>query len=214
MLTAEKLHLVLTAEDGRPLVPAHHSTALAAAALADLRRAGVVALEEDAGVDRARVTVVSAGTTDHPVLDALLPEVDALSGKKVAAVVGKGRPRARKPVVAHLTETGELEEHKALLNTRHVPTSPTTRQEILDRLSRALTEGGEPSDEDLLILGVLHHFNVARHLLPQAREQEASRREFTRRLERLTRDDLLVRSVGRAVGLTSATAAASAAQHG
>ena len=214
MLTAEKMHLVLTDEDGRPLVPAHHSVALAAAALADLRQAGVVELEEQAGVDRARVTVVAAGTTDHPVLDALLTEADALSGKRVAAVVGKGRPRARKPVVAHLTETGELEEHKALLNTRHVPTSPAARQQILDRLSRALTEGGEPSDEDLLLLGVLHHLNVARHLLPQAREEEASRREFTRRLERLTRDDLLVQSVGRAVGLAAATAAATAVRHG
>ena len=95
-----------------------------------------------------------------------------------------------------------------------MPTSPTARQQILDRLSRVLTEGGDPSDEDLLLLGILHRLNVARHLLPQAREEEASRREFTRRLERLTRDDLLVQSVGRAVDLTSATAAATAVQHG
>lgn len=214
MLTAEKMHLVLTAEDGRSLVPAHHDTALAAAALADLRGAGVVSLEEEAGVDRARVTVVSAGTTDHPVLDAILPQVDGLSGTKVAAAVAKGRPKARKAVLAHLTETGELEEHKAFLNTRHVPSSPAARREVLDRLSQAVTENGTPSDEDRLLLGVLHHLNVARHLLPEAREQEGSRREFSRRLERLTRDDLLVRSVARAVGLPSATAAATAVEHG
>ena len=62
MLTAEKTHLLLTREDGRSESPSHHGVALAAAALADYRAAGIVTVE-DAPVDRARVldTLVDAG---------------------------------------------------------------------------------------------------------------------------------------------------------
>lgn len=205
MLTSEKLHLLLTREDGRSLSPSHHDVALAAAVLADLRDAGIVSLE-DAPVSRARVLVTGAGATDHPVLDALLPEVDGLRGKKVAAVVGKGRPKARKPVVAHLVETDELVEHKALLNTRHTPVGPG-RPALVAGLTAGL-DGDSPSDEDRLLLGVLHQLNVLRRVLPEAGAEGESRREQSRRLERLTHDDLLVQAVGRTVSTVAAVAAA------
>lgn len=68
----------------------------------------------------------------------------------------------------------------------------------------------EPSDEDVLLLGVLQHLNLARRLLPGAHERY-DRREMVRRIETLTREDLLVQAVRRAVGGTSGTVTAAAA---
>lgn len=209
MLTAEKTHLLLTREDGRSESPSHHGVALAAAGLADYRAAGIVTLE-DAPVDRARVLVTAAGATGHPVLDAALGKVDALAGTKVTAAVAKGRPALRKAVVAHLTETGELAEHKAFMATRHVPRGGT-RAELIARLTAVVLDEREASDEDVLLLGVLQHLNLARRLMPGAHERY-ERREMVRRLESLTRADPLVAAVRRAVG--GATGAVTAAAAG
>lgn len=209
MLTAEKTHLLLTRDSGRSAAPAHHDVALAAAVLADLRQAGVVTVE-DAPVKDARLWVVAGGTTDHPVLDALLPAVEGLSGRQVATLVAKGRPKARGPIVAHLVETGELTEHKAFLATHQEPASPAAREGLVARLTAVVLDEQEPTDEDVLLLGVLQHLNLARLMLPGTHER-FDRREGARRIESLTRHDLLVQAVRRAVAGPSGAAAAAAA---
>lgn len=206
MLTAEKMHLLLTREDGSSAAGSHHGVALAAAALADLRRAGVVDVE-DAPAARARVLVTSGGLTDDAVLDALLPQVDGLAGQKVVAVVGKGRPKARRAVVDRLTRTGELIEHAAFLNTRHVPASPETRRALAAGLTEAARDGVQPSDEDRLLLGVLHHLNVLRGLAPAVLEG-TDRRALGRHVESLTREDPLVQAVRASVSTIAAAGAA------
>lgn len=189
MLTVEKAHLLLTREDGLSESPSHHRVALAAAALADHRSAGIVTLE-DVPVDRARVLVTAAGTTGDPVLDSSLGQVDALAGRPLVSTVAAGKPDLRKAVVAHLTETGRLTERKAFLATRHVPRG-TARTELLAHLTAVVLDEAEPSDEDVLLLGALQHLNLARRLLPGAHERY-DRREMVRRIETLTREDLLV----------------------
>lgn len=208
MLTVEKAHLLLTREDGLSESPSHHRVALAAAALADHRSAGIVTLE-DVPVDRARVLVTAAGTTGDPVLDSSLGEVDALAGRPLVSTLAAGKPDLRKAVVAHLTETGRLTERKAFLATRHVPRG-TERAELLAHLTAVVLDDAEPSDEDVLLLGVLQHLNLARRLLPGAHERY-DRREMVRRIETLTREDLLVQAVRRAVGGTCGTITAAAA---
>lgn len=208
MLTAEKTHLLLTRADGRSESPSHHGLALAAAALADYRSAGVVTVE-DAPVDRARVLVTAAGVTGHPVLDAALSQVDALAGTTVVAAVRAGRPRLTRAVVAHLTETGHLTERKAFMATRHEPRG-VARAELVDRLTAVVLDEQEASEEDVLLLGVLQHLNLARRLLPGVHEAH-DRRETVRRIESLTRSDLLVQAVRRAVGGTAAALTAAAA---
>ncbi|MDY6055366.1 GPP34 family phosphoprotein [Micrococcus sp.] len=207
MLTAEKLHLLLTRPDGRSEARRLHGVALAAAALADLRAAGVVDFEDARPAAEARIRVVAGGTAGHPVLDALLPQADALAGTPVAAAVGKGRPRATKPVIAHLVETGVLRTRPAFLDTRHVPASPTTRAELVTELTAVVRGEREGSEQDLLLLGLLHHLNVLRRLLPEA-QGDQSRRDLTRRLEALSREDVLAQAVRRSVSTTAATAAA------
>ena len=66
MLTAEKAHLLLTRDSGRPEAPSLHATALAAASLADLRRAGVVRSHHLSGRDPQR----ARRTTPCPALAA------------------------------------------------------------------------------------------------------------------------------------------------
>lgn len=209
MLTAEKTHLLLTRADGRSESPAHHGIALSAAALADLREAGMVRVE-DAPVASARLWVVAGGTAGDPVLDGLLPGVDALSGEKVSAVVAKGRPAALKPVAAHLVETGELEEHKAFLTTRRVPVTTSVKDGLTSHLTAVVLDEADPTAEDILLLGILQHLNLARRLLPGAHERY-DRREFTRRIEALTRSDLLVQAVRAAVAGRGGAIAATAA---
>ena len=81
---------------GRTAMAGRDIRALAAAALADYRAAGIVTVE-DAPVDRARVLVTAAGVTGHPVLDAGLGKVDALAGTPVTAAVAA--MRAASPLV-------------------------------------------------------------------------------------------------------------------
>ena len=73
------------------------------------------------------------------------------------------------------------------------------RAELLAHLTAVVLDEAEPSDEDVLLLGVLQHLNLARRLLPGAHERY-DRREMVRRIETLTREDLLVQAVRRAVG--------------
>ena len=84
------------------------------------------------------------------------------------------------------------------------------RAELLAHLTAVVLDEAEPSDEDVLLLGVLQHLNLARRLLPGAHERY-DRREMVRRIETLTREDLLVQAVRRAVGGTCGTITAAAA---
>ncbi|MFP3472536.1 GPP34 family phosphoprotein, partial [Micrococcus sp. SIMBA_144] len=80
---------------------------------------------------------------------------------QLASTVAAGKPDLRKAVVAHLTETGSLTERKAFLATRHV-TRGTERTELLAPLTAVVLDEAEPSEEDVLLLGVLQHLNLAR----------------------------------------------------
>lgn len=210
MLTAEKAHLLLTRPSGRSEAPALHRAAVAAAAIADLRAAGLARVE-DAPAQDARVWAVRGGAAGHPVLDALLSSLDRLSGERVTALVAKGRPDARRAVLDHLVEAGELEKRRVSpLETRHVPVSPATRQGLLEHLGAVGRGEAEGTEEDRFLIGLLHQLNVAARLLP-AGPAEESRRDAARRLESLTRDDVLVQALGCALTGHSATAAAVAA---
>ena len=109
--------------------------------------------------------------------------VEMLVVLALVATVAAGKPDLRKAVVAHLTETGRLTERKAFLATRHVPRG-TERAELLAHLTAVVLDEAEPSDEDVLLLGVLQHLNLARRLLPGAHERY-DRREMVRRIETL-----------------------------
>lgn len=210
MLTVEKMHLMLTRPDGVLESPKAHKNALAAAALLDLAEAGIVAVEEDAEPAQARVRVVAAGTTGHPVLDAVLGQVDGLDGTPLHALVKKGKPTVKKPLENHLIERGTLvKEKKGLLNTEIRPESSRARDEVLDEVRTALESGTEMAPDTSLLLGTLDALNIARLLIPGA-EAEHGRRELGRRIIRLTRDDRYVRALRAATGSFAGTTAAAA----
>lgn len=195
MLTVEKMHLMLTRPDGTPESPKTHKNALAAAALLDLADAGIVEVEEHAEPAQARVRVVTAGTTGHPVLDAVLGQVDGLDGSPLHALVKKGKPAVKKPLEKHLIERGVIvKEKKSLLNTEIRPESSRARDEVLDEVRSALESEGGMTASTSLLLGTLDAFNIARVLIPGA-EAEHGRRELGRRINRLTRDDRYVRAL-------------------
>jgi hypothetical protein len=210
MLTVEKMHLMLTRPDGTPEAPKAHKNALAAAALLDLASAGIVAVEQEAAPAQARVRVVAAGTTGHPVLDAVLSQVDGLDGTGLHALVKKGKPAVQKPLEKHLIERGTLlKEKKGLLNTEIRPESTRARDEVLDEVRTALEAGGEMNPSTSLLLGTLDALNIARVLVPGA-EAEHGRRELGRRILRLTRDDRYVRAVREATASFAGNTAAAA----
>lgn len=210
MLTVEKMHLMLTRPDGTLESPKAHKNALAAAALLDLAEAGIVAVEEDAAPAQARVRVVAAGTTGHPVLDAVLGQVDGLDGTGLHALVKKGKPAVQKPLQEHLIGRGTLvKEKKGFLNTEIRPESSRARDEVLDEVRAGLESGADLTPSTSLLLGTLDALNIARVLVPGA-EAEHGRRELGRRILRLTRDDRYVRAVREATSSFSGTAAAAA----
>lgn len=210
MLTVETMHLLLTRPDGSPEAPKAHGNALAAAALLDLAQAGILDLETDAAPDRARVRVVAAGTTGHPVLDALLGQVDAADGSTLHSLVAKGRPAALKPLQKHLVERGTLVEEKmGFLDTEIRPASPALREQIMEEVRAGLESEDGVGPAVSLLLGALDALNIARSLLPGA-EAEHGRRELSRRINRITRDDRYVRALRAATDSFSGTVAAAA----
>ena len=210
MLTVEKMHLLLTRPDGTSEAPKAHKNALAAAALLDLAEAGIVSVEEDVEPAQARVRVVAAGTTGHPVLDAVLGQVDGLDGTPLHALVKKGKPAVKKPMEKHLIERGVLvKDKKGLLNTEVRPASSRPRDEVLEEVRVALESGSEMHSSTSLLLGTLDALNIARVLIPGA-EAEHGRRELGRRIIRLTRDDRHVRALRAATGSFAGNTAAAA----
>lgn len=210
MLTVEKMHLMLTRPDGTSEAPKAHNNALAAAALLDLAEAGIVAVEEDAEPAQARVRVVAAGTTGHPVLDAVLGQVDGVDGTGLHALVKKGKPAVKKPMQTHLIERGVLvKEKKGLFTTEVRPESSRPRDEVLEEVRGALESGAEMRPSTSLLLGTLDALNIARVLIPGA-EAEHGRRELGRRIVRLTRDDRHVRALRAATGSFAGNTAAAA----
>lgn len=210
MLTVEKMHLMLTRPDGTVESPKAHKNALAAAALVDLADAGIVAVEQDAEPAQARVRVVSAGATGHPVLDAVLGQVDGLDGTPLHALVKKGKPAVQKPLEKHLIERGTLvKEKKGLLNTEIRPESTRARDEVIDEVRTALHSEEAMTPSTSLLLGTLDALNIARVLIPGA-EAEHGRRELSRRINRLTRDDRHVRALRAATSSFAGNTAAAA----
>lgn len=210
MLTVEKMHLMLTRPDGTPESPKTHKNALAAAALLDLSEAGIVEVEEHAEPAQARVRVIAAGTTGHPVLDAVLSQVDGLDGTPLHALVKKGKPAVKKPLEKHLVERGLiLKEKKGLLNTEVRPASSRPRDEVLEEVRVALESDGGMNASTSLLLGTLDTLNIARVLIPGA-EAEHGRRELGRRIARLTRDDRYVRALRAATATFGGNTAAAA----
>lgn len=209
MLTAEKAHLLLTRPSGRSESPAHHRIALAAAALADLRRAGVVRVE-DGPAQTARVWTVRAGTAGDAAADAFVSRVDGLSGRRVAALVAKGRPDVRAEVAERLTRSGDLVKVKDVIGGHLEPASDAPRLVLVQTLTNAVLGEAEPSEEDRVLIGLLLHLDLGRRLLTGTHER-LGRRELVRRMDELSREDVLVQAVRRAVaGIGGAVAAAAA----
>ena len=96
------------------------------------------------------------------------------------------------------------------LDTRRVPVTTSVKDGLTSHLTAVVLDEADPTAEDVLLLGILQHLNLARRLLPGAHERY-DRREFTRRIEALTRSDLLVQAVRAAVAGRGGAIAATAA---
>ncbi|MDO5634986.1 MAG: GPP34 family phosphoprotein [Micrococcus sp.] len=209
MLTVEKMHLLLTRADGSSESPSAQGSALTAALLLDLREAGMIRIEDGVAPEDARVLVIRGGATTHPLLDAVLGQLDSAAGSSLDSMVASATPDALAATREHLTRRGVLVAEKSLFSTTYRPASATARNELREDLTAVYRGEREATGADLLLLGTLNVLNLARTLLPEAARGE-ERRETGRALSRLTGGDLFVGAVSRAVCGLSGTLAAAA----
>jgi hypothetical protein len=206
MLIAEEMFLLLTEDNGTTdRASRHRRFALAAAALADLAEAGVVAVAE--GED-PKVTVVRAGTTGQAALDTLLPVLDAVSGRRIGALVGNAALNPETAIGRSLARQGIVAEERRLLGRpRFLTLNPAPEIALRERLGQVLSGRREAGRADATELGILHALNIASGLLGPARGG-LDRRGLARRIESIARDDPFAEAVKNRMGtLTAATMA-------
>lgn len=210
MLIVEETFLLLTKEHGAAArVRSYRRQALVAALLTDLAEAGVVRVGE--GRD-PRVTVVRAGTTGHPVLDAALPALDRLSGQRISTLVASAKLDPEQAVARSLTRQGILQEvPRRFRSPVFVTMNPAPGMAVRDRLGTVLAGDREATVADATELGILKALNLAYVLLGPARG-DLDRRGLARRITAVSGEVPAVRALQRRVdSITASTTVATTA---
>lgn len=203
MLIVEEMYLLLTAdEDGSDRSQGHRRRGVNAAVLMDMAEAGVITLSED---EDPKVTVVKAGMTAQPVLDAVLPGLDQVSGKPLSAVLSNGKIDPTTAVTEALAERGVLKEQEKSFTTA----DSSAERSLHARLGAVLSGERQPGDADALHLGTLKAFNIAYAVLADVRG-ERDRDALAERIEDLTGEVPAVRVVQRLMDSLGSTVSASA----
>jgi Golgi phosphoprotein 3 (GPP34) len=204
MLIVEEMFLLLTQHNGTTdRARGYRRVGLVAAALADLAEAGVVDIGEGTN---PKVTVVKAGTTGQAPLDAILPALDSMSGKKITRLVNSSKLNPDSAVGRSLARQGIVtEQSRFLRRPRFVTVNPAPEIALRERLGQALSGSREATVADATELGILKALNVAYGLLGPARGQ-LDRRGLDRRIEAIARDVPAVEAVKHTMGTITASA--------
>ncbi|WMY79595.1 GPP34 family phosphoprotein [Citricoccus sp. I39-566] len=218
MLIVEEMFLLLS-QDNAISDRAHRYRryGLAAAALADLADTGVVQIA-DAGTPggEPKVTVVKAGMTGRAPLDALLPALDGLSGKKISALVAHAKLDPEQATGQELARQGIVREESSFLGgSSFLTVNPAPAIALRERLGQVLSGDREPTPAESTELGLLKALNVAHGVLGPARG-DLDRRGLSRRIDAVAQGIPVVEAVQRVVDpitastMTVTTAAGSA----
>lgn len=209
MLIVEEMFLLLTQDNGTTArARRYRRYGLAAAALTDLAEAGHLKIAAD-GKD-PKVTVVRAGMTGQAPLDALLPALDGLSGKKLSQLVASSKLNPEKATGQALARQGVVREDAGYMTLNPVPEIA-----LRERLGQVLSGHREAALAESAELGILKALNVAYGLLGTARG-EMDRHALSRRIESVAQEVPAVEALKKIVDpvtastMTVATAAGSA----
>lgn len=215
MLIVEEMFLLLTQDNGTTdRARRYRRYGLVAAALTDLAEAGVVKIAAE-GKD-PKATVVRAGMTGHAPLDAVLPALDGLSGKKLSQLVSSSKLNPEKATGQALARRGIVRADSAPLGGSSFMTlNPAPEIALRERLGQVVSGHRDPSPAEATELGILKALNVAHGLLGPARG-DLDRHELSRRIESVTQGIPAVEALKEVVDpitastMTVATAAGSA----
>ncbi|GAA4759652.1 GPP34 family phosphoprotein [Citricoccus nitrophenolicus] len=215
MLIVEEMYLLLSQDNATTeRARRFRSYGLAAAALADLREAGFIAIAAE-GKD-PKVTLVKAGMTGQPPLDAILPALDGLSGKGLSKLVSSSKLSPDAATGQALANQGVFHEQTSLLGASTFTTvNPAPEIALRERLGQVLSGHREATEAERTELGLLKALNVAHGLLGPARG-DMDRSGLSRRIESVAQGSPVVEAVQRIVDpitastMTLATASGSA----
>lgn len=215
MLIVEEMFLLLTQDNGTgDRARRFRRSGLAAAALTDLAEAGTVRIAPE-GRD-PKVTVVRAGMTGNAPLDALLPALDRLSGKRISQLVASSTLSPEAATGQALARQGIVREESSFFGASSFVThNPAPEIALRARLGQVLSGHREADLADATELGILKALNVAHGLLGPARG-DLDRHGLSRRIESVAQGIPAVEALKRIVGpitastMTLATAAGSA----
>ncbi|MDI3330417.1 MAG: GPP34 family phosphoprotein [Micrococcus sp.] len=180
MLIVEETFLLLTKDNvAVDRIRPYRRHALVAALLADLAEAGVVDIGE--GTD-PKVSVVRAGTTGHPVLDASLPALDRLSGQKISTLLASATLDPEPAVGRSLARQGIVQEvPRRFRSPEYVTANPAPEIALRQRLGEVVAGDRQASPAEATELGILKALNVAYGVLGTARG-DLDRRGLARRI--------------------------------
>ncbi|MCY1158264.1 MAG: family phosphoprotein [Citricoccus sp.] len=203
MLIVEETFLLLTKDHGAAeRVSGYRRHGLVAALLTDLAEAGTI----DVGDGRdPRVAVVRAGTTGNPVLDASLPALDRLSGKRISTLVASPTLDPERSVGHSLARQGIVQEVPRRFRSPHyVTANPAPEIALRQRLGEVLAGDREATLADRTELGILKALNLAYGLLGPARG-DLDRRGLARRIVAVSQEVPAVEALQRMVGTITAS---------
>lgn len=199
MITSEKLLLLLTRDDGKPVSAFSQNTyGYAAANIADLVLAGRVTLDD---AKDPRLTVVDRTPVGHPVLDAALARLVEKDGKKVSALVTDGKVAVQKEIVAGLAAAGVVDvEPGKLLGL--VPEKRPVRDAAPERALRerllTVIRGGTAGPDEATLLALLQSLDVAPKVLADEAEG-LSKKQLKSRIEEVAATAHAGEAVGKGV---------------
>ena len=199
VLVSEQLFLLLRRDDGRPESAwTFTDYAMTGAVLTDLVLSRHIALDD--GKD-PRVTVVTAGTAGHPVLDAALERLRAKEGKKLSTLITDGRLNPTARVGESLAAAGVvgIEPKKALglVGARYPVLDPWPEQNLRERL-QAVLSGATPQPGEASLLMLLKALGLAGKVL-EREKGVLGRRELNRRIDEVASEDVVGKAVAKAI---------------
>ena len=199
MLVSEQLFLLLRRDDGKAESAfAQNDYGLTGAVLTDLLLGGHIALSE---AKDPRVSVTTAGSVGHPVVDAALDRVRAKEGKKLSSLVTDGKLNPRDRIADSLSAAGviDVEPKKAfgLIGARYPVRDPWPEQTLRERL-RAVLSGASATPGEAALLALLKALGVSGKVLEEEKGL-LSRRDLNRRIDEVASDDVIGKAVAKAI---------------
>ena len=196
---AEQLFLLLRRDDGKAESAfAQNDYGLSGAVLTDLVLGEHITLSDDKD---PRVSVTTAGSVGHPVLDAALDRVRAKEGKKLSSLVTDGKLNPRDRIADSLAAAGviDIEPKKAfgLIGARYPVRDPRPEQELRERL-RAVLSGASATPGEAALLALLKGLGVSGKVLEEEKGL-LSKRDLNRRIDEVASDDVIGKAVAKAI---------------